>query len=950
MGGGPRVTVIVKATFGMARDSDARLIAPLAVVTEDRTHGGSGGLAEASEVAPYLPNAGVLLTGHACSPHPVAALTARLAVFRERPLIDKSLHVFGDRASTAANGQPFTKMPFTYERAYGGAGFLDNPSGVGAATAARALPSFLDPVNPHKPAGFGPLARRWGARLRLLGSRVPEGIDGPNATIPEGFDWRYFHAAPADQQCELLQGDEWIVLDGMHPTLPRLQTRLPSARASAIWLAAGATGLADGQPVNLVADTLIIDADQQRCSLIWRGHVALEHLDALAGSQFFTGIEMPGYPMVWPEVRPSLQLARSALPFVRGPSEDPRPAAPAPAPMPSSEPRPNLGATLDASPISPFARVLPFEIGPGTSFKLGGSSTPASAAAPPAPAPPPAPPPAPAMRPQFADEADERTETIDLAVLEARGRKPVAPFELSAPGTRESAPMLTIPGAPWSPVVAPLPHVTAPISIENESTQDAGAPIWVEDVSLNVLGAPETAEDMSKTVPGAPEAAEDMSKTVPGAPETLEDMSKTVPGAPGTLEDMSKTVPGAPETLEDMSKAVSGAPTAVFDASTSPDASAGPAQDREAEPGSPLRAAVLARLRAKESLHDLNLVGADLRELDFTGVQLSRINLKGATLSRCRFENARLVETQLGDADLTEANLAGADLSQADLGRAQLGRARFDGATLVDAKLTGAHGPGASFVEVRATRAMFAGGEWDGASFQRAELTGADFTAASLAGARLDGACLIEANLADVSGAGAVFDDARLPQARAQGAAFSGGSFLRVDAAGSTWEKAVLDEASFEGAKLEEANLARASCVRTRFASANLGGADLQRLTGDGATLHAARLDGADLRQARLPNASFDGATMRNVSAGKADLSRCRFVGADLQGANLRGARLTGASLVRADLQGADLRDADLQGANLFGASRKTAKLSVGASELLEVDPDAPDEPDAPKL
>ncbi len=226
MGGGARVTVVVKATFGMARDSDARLIAPLPVVTEDRSHAG-GSLVEAGELAPYLPSAGVLLAGHACSPRPVQALTARLAVFRERPLVDKSLHVFGDRDSAAASARPFTKMPFEYERAYGGAGFLDNPVGVGAAGSARALPNLLDPVNPHKPAGFGPLARRWGARLRLLGARVPEGIDGPNARIPEGFDWRYFHAAPADQQCELLHGDEWIVLDGMSPTLPRLQTRLP---------------------------------------------------------------------------------------------------------------------------------------------------------------------------------------------------------------------------------------------------------------------------------------------------------------------------------------------------------------------------------------------------------------------------------------------------------------------------------------------------------------------------------------------------------------------------------------------------------------------------------------------------------------------------------------------------------------------------------------------------
>ncbi len=80
-------------------------------------------------------------------------------------------------------------------------------------------------------------------------------------------------------------------------------------------------------------------------------------------------------------------------------------------------------------------------------------------------------------------------------------------------------------------------------------------------------------------------------------------------------------------------------------------------------------------------------------------------------------------------------------------------------------------------------------------------------------------------------------------------------------------------------------------------------------------------------------------------------MSRCRFAAANLQSANLRGARLAGASLVQADLEGADLRDADLQGANFFGASRKKAKLSVGAGELLEIDPGAAgalDAPDAP--
>ncbi len=77
--------------------------------------------------------------------------------------------------------------------------------------------------------------------------------------------------------------------------------------------------------MSLAADTLLIEPDHQRCSLIWRGNVALESLDALQGSQFFAGIEMPGYPMAWPELPTGLpapspiaasatRLARTGLP------------------------------------------------------------------------------------------------------------------------------------------------------------------------------------------------------------------------------------------------------------------------------------------------------------------------------------------------------------------------------------------------------------------------------------------------------------------------------------------------------------------------------------------------------------------------------------------------------------------------------------------------------------
>ena len=50
------------------------------------------------DLAPFQPQADVVLTGHACAPEgtTVDALAVRLVVFREGPLFDKTLYVRGD--------------------------------------------------------------------------------------------------------------------------------------------------------------------------------------------------------------------------------------------------------------------------------------------------------------------------------------------------------------------------------------------------------------------------------------------------------------------------------------------------------------------------------------------------------------------------------------------------------------------------------------------------------------------------------------------------------------------------------------------------------------------------------------------------------------------------------------------------------------------------------------
>src|SRR5436190_1368568 len=80
--------------------------------------------------------------------------------------------------------------------AIGGAGVPLNPVGVGGAGARP--PNLVHPANPHRPAGFGPIAPSWPLRRKFLAT-LAQSKDGV-LEVPDGFDFRAFHAAPSDQQ------------------------------------------------------------------------------------------------------------------------------------------------------------------------------------------------------------------------------------------------------------------------------------------------------------------------------------------------------------------------------------------------------------------------------------------------------------------------------------------------------------------------------------------------------------------------------------------------------------------------------------------------------------------------------------------------------------------------------------------------------------------------------
>ena len=298
-----QLTLVVQARFRMEHDRAMTVLEPLPLAVVDLHHEGDAtrSLSHAADVVPFRPRTDVWMTGHAVAPGglPTAAMAVRLAIYRSGvPLLDKVVTVLGDRAQAGAVPQPFLQMPLVYERAQGGAGVDANPVGCGRDELGR-LPNVLDPVRAAVPAGFGPVSRYWKSRRQYLSSEQRRDLQRPVPVVGSGFDWRFFQAAPADQQLDGMVGDEWIVLDGVDAQRPRLQSFFPSIQAVArlFWGPAGVDEL-----VALGIDTVAICADTKEVRVTWRGLVKLTSLEELAVLRVAAGVELAGVPTDWNEV------------------------------------------------------------------------------------------------------------------------------------------------------------------------------------------------------------------------------------------------------------------------------------------------------------------------------------------------------------------------------------------------------------------------------------------------------------------------------------------------------------------------------------------------------------------------------------------------------------------------------------------------------------------------
>jgi len=250
----------------------------------------------------------VILLGHAYAPRerPVAALTVALTVGKVR----REILVFGDRSwapnrKAASRPTPFTRMPLTYSRAFGGTVPINldkesvfdlsdpcNKHGIGfdAERMARDLGGLLKarPGYPTLPAGYvrrlpnledasAPIARWDDAPLPACWATVPidvpiwsarqarENPKPPLAEIKRELSTVVHYRAHPDWVIPLPASAPTLRLENLLTGTPILEMSMPNFGVAADYTVSGRTGRR-----SLIPHTLVLLPDQARFYVVYR--------------------------------------------------------------------------------------------------------------------------------------------------------------------------------------------------------------------------------------------------------------------------------------------------------------------------------------------------------------------------------------------------------------------------------------------------------------------------------------------------------------------------------------------------------------------------------------------------------------------------------------------------------------------------------------------------------
>jgi hypothetical protein len=294
------LVVAIKGTYAFPDHDDAELELcdqQIPLVAADEFTGEPGVSAPRCETdfAPRKPRCDVLLNGSAYAPD--GRPTDRVTVGMRVGNLIKSFDVVGSRVWLSnlmtvgiTRPEPFTQQPISYDVAFGGVDRTNpdpakhrwyslNHAGMGYCESSstddlhhRPPPRteetrkpVVSPRGKYRPMAFGSIGRAWEPRYKLAGTYDQAWIDSRAPFWPEDLDWRYFQAAPADQQTDYLVGGEEVVLLNVSArgverfSLPRVELPVLLVHQQGRDMVA--------EPV---ADTLLLEPDLRRLTITWR--------------------------------------------------------------------------------------------------------------------------------------------------------------------------------------------------------------------------------------------------------------------------------------------------------------------------------------------------------------------------------------------------------------------------------------------------------------------------------------------------------------------------------------------------------------------------------------------------------------------------------------------------------------------------------------------------------
>jgi uncharacterized protein YjbI with pentapeptide repeats len=748
----------------------------------------------------------------------------------------KMLDVHGDRvidreANKVTTGEPFTRMPLDWARAFGGPDFPDNPLGKGVVplpgTNGTLIP-VQNIINPRLgrdgarvPTGYGPVDQMWPARASRVGTHDDAWLKHDFPGFARDIDWNFFNISQSDQWLrDPLRGDEAFAFKNLHPTKPLLKGRLPGIAPRLFVTRKNEPDSFEEVPLTLT--TVWFFPHRERMVLIHHGRARLSEEDGSDIERVVVGADR----------------------------------------LDALRPEDDFRRVMDARGDRKKGAMLALrdqDLVPGE--WLGDAN------APPSPAPP--------LAIARSRRQLERQRDALIENLKARGMDPA---KFAIPEIPPPTPPPTLEELPAFAEAALADAEAAKArALADVETRRADA---AKRLAASGLSPDEIEQRLNPTPKGPPSFS---------AAATIESLQSQIRGrrALGQLSLDLEAQLSSPAFLGSLAKAEAEARNGYRQIAHMQ----APADSQPADRNADIRAMIARDTAEARALYDLH--GADLSDLDLSGLDLSGICLDGAdlsgtslaganltnavlahaTLTGCRFDGAILDGANLGATKMEGTTLTGASLKRAILAKADLTGAVFTNAVLEEADLSEAILGQADFSGIRAAGLLalkldLNGFRAPGADLFKAKFIECHMQGCDLSGARLDRAVFLSCDLAG----------GRLAQTSLRKAVFvKGCSLLAARLTGSDLTGANLRETLLHGANLNDATLIGADLSGANLANALLTNVRARGCRAIAADLHLADMRLGDFSFADLSRSDLRGARLTGMSVYAANMARTKL-------------------------------------------------------------------------